>query len=65
MKNDKGERHMGQGEMANMPQNVVMKHYPNMGLGSREGLDDTIVGIDSQRKDSHSKMMKYHSKDMY
>jgi hypothetical protein len=65
MKNEKGMKHTGQGQMANMPQEVKMKHYPMGSDGAREGLDDTIVGIDSQRHDSHKKMMRNPSKSMY
>ena len=34
--------------MANMPQNVIMKHYPKVDLTMNESLDDTIYGVDQQ-----------------
>jgi len=36
---------------ANLPQDVVMKDYPELGYGQNELLDDTISGIDNQMKD--------------
>lgn len=62
---DKPSSDWGNGMFANMPQEVKMKPWPHMGLANDESLDDTIVGIDSQRKDSHAKMQRHHSKSMY
>jgi len=36
---------------ANLPQNVIMKKYPEIGYGQREMLDDTITGVDQQMND--------------
>lgn len=55
----------GHGNMANMPQEVVMKMYPKYGAGTDEHLDDTIVGIDGQVNDTKGKMRKNYSKSMY
>lgn len=37
-----------QSAQANLPQNVVMKNYPEIGYGMDEKLDDTIYGVDQQ-----------------
>jgi hypothetical protein len=45
--------------MANLPQNVIMKQYPQDRDYTPEGLDDTISGIDRQKGMDHSGMMKH------
>ena len=35
-------------QVANLPQNVMMKPYPRTGPYMPEGMDDTITGIDDQ-----------------
>jgi hypothetical protein len=37
--------------IANMPQTLVMRQYPNTVYNGFEGLNDTIRGIDKQMKD--------------
>jgi hypothetical protein len=40
---------------ANLPQNVIMKSYPEIVYGMRQQLDDTITGIDQQMNDDARK----------
>ena len=35
-------------QMANLPQNVIIKSYPEVNYPMGEGLDDTITSIDHQ-----------------
>lgn len=49
------------GSMANMPQNVVIKKYPNVYPNAPEGLNDTISGIDSQIKDDSKRKKPINS----
>ncbi len=65
LKDRKPKGASGNGQMANMPQEPVMKMYPKYGAGTDESIDDTIVGIDSQVHDSHKKIMRNRSKSMY
>jgi len=50
----------GQGEYANMPQDVVKELYPKVSMAS-DRLDDTITGIDSCMRNSEGKRSKYVS----
>lgn len=50
----------GSNEMANMPQQVVMKYWPKPEHASYD-LDDTINGVDNQMKDD----MREKKKGMY
>ena len=36
------------GKRANLPENVVMKDYPEYPCGGKEGYDDTMGGIDGK-----------------
>lgn len=45
---DAGMIHEDHSQIANLPQNVMMKPYPYTGPYLPEGLDDTIRGIDHQ-----------------
>jgi len=36
---------------ANLPQNVMIKKYPEVGYGQKELLNDTISGVDQQMND--------------
>ena len=45
--------------MANMPQNVIMRPYPQDRDYTPEGLDDTISGINRQKSMDHGEMMKH------
>lgn len=40
---------------ANMPQNVVMREYPQPGNYLPEDLDDTIAGIDRQMREDNNR----------
>ena len=42
-------------EIANLPQQVMIKHYPKSGAYMPEPLDDTIRGIDKQMDYDDSK----------
>jgi len=37
--------------IANLPQQVIYKKYPEMPYNMPEGLDDTMAGVDRQIKD--------------
>lgn len=50
----------GQGEMANMPQGVVMESYPKVRFAS-DNLDDTIKNIDHEVDHAESRRSKYVS----
>jgi len=45
---DAGYLHEDRREVANLPQNVIMRPYPKTGPWLPEGLNDTITGIDYQ-----------------
>ncbi len=42
-------------KIANMPQEVMFKQYPDAGPYMPDGLDDTIRGIDAQMKGDDAK----------
>ena len=45
---DAGMIHEDHSAIANLPQNVMIKKYPESGPYMPEGLDDTIAGVDRQ-----------------
>lgn len=45
---DAGMIHEDRSQIANLPQEVMMKPYPMTGPYMPEGLDDTIKGVDHQ-----------------
>jgi hypothetical protein len=45
-------------KIANMPQEVIMKPWPDGDGYLPEGLDDTIKGVDHQEAGDHSQMKK-------
>lgn len=45
---DAGMIHEDQSQIANLPQNVMIKPYPKNGPYMPDGLDDTIRGVDGQ-----------------
>jgi hypothetical protein len=45
---DAGMIHEDHSAIANLPQNVMIKKYPEAGPYMPEGLDDTIAGVDRQ-----------------
>lgn len=45
--------------MANMPQNVIMRAYPDPMEYTPENLDDTIRGIDRQKGMDYGKMKSH------
>lgn len=45
---DAGMIHEDYRAMANLPQEVIMRHYPPTGPYLPEGLDDSIRGVDGQ-----------------
>lgn len=49
---------------ANLPQNVIMKHYPKGSYGGMYNLNDTMRGIDKQMSDDgrEKKKMAYPEK---
>lgn len=51
--------------VANMPQNVIMKDWPQASYGEKSYLDDTIRGIDSQMFDDTSEMRKNKKNEKY
>lgn len=63
-----GSSHSGFGneknDFANMPQGVVMKHYPK-GNSTDKHLDDTITRIDSDSSHNHSQIKRHSPKSMW
>ncbi len=60
---DAGMIHEDHNAIANMPQEVMIKPYPNTGPYMPEGLDDTIRGIDHQMNYDDSQRRKtFHPK---
>lgn len=55
---DAGMIHEDHHAIANLPQEVMMKPWPDGGGYEPENLDDTIRGINEQKGADHSKMMK-------
>jgi len=55
---DAGMIHEDHSAIANLPQEVMMKPWPDAGGYEPEVLDDTIRGINKQKGADHSKMMK-------
>ena len=51
----------GDGEFANMPTEVKMKHYPKAAEYGPDMLDDTMGTVDKSNKMSHSQSRKYVS----
>ena len=51
--------------MANMPQNVIIKKYPESPGYSPETLNDSISGIDSQMGKDNAGKMKNRQKGKY
>lgn len=47
--------------IANLPQDLMIKFYPSAGLPAGEGLDDTITEIDRQIK-ADSRRNRSHTK---
>lgn len=45
---DMGMIHEDHSQVANLPQNVMMKSYPQVGPYEKEFMDDTIRGVDRQ-----------------
>lgn len=45
---DGGMLHEDRSAIANMPQNIIMRPYPDNGMYMPEELDDTIRGVDAQ-----------------
>lgn len=52
-------------QIANLPQEVIMKKYPNFKYGLDPQLDDSISGIDEQMYDDMSKMHKELGMEKY
>lgn len=70
-KNDVSERsseregkRMGQGDFANMPQNVIMKPYPK-NMSTDKHLDDSMGRLDSDAESNRKKIKKTMDKGMY
>jgi hypothetical protein len=61
---DGGMLHEDHSAMANMPQNIIMKHYPKSYGYMPEGLDDGISGVDGliekndRKRTEHNKPKK-------
>lgn len=55
---DAGMIHEDHNAIANLPQEVMIKPYPNTGPYMPEGLDDTIRGIDHQMNYDDSQRRK-------
>jgi hypothetical protein len=62
---DAGMIHEDHREIANLPQQVMMKPWPDAGGYEPEVLDDTIRGINEQKSADHSKMMKHFHPHKY
>ena len=45
-------------QIANLPQQVMMKEYPKVGYGGHYNLDDTVRGIDNQINDDTDEMKR-------
>ena len=56
---DAGMIHEDHNAVANLPQEVMMKMYPNADYGMPEELDDTIRGIDRQMDKDDSKRKEH------
>lgn len=52
-------------EIANLPQNVMIKAYPKTGPYLPEGLDDTIRGVDYQMDEDDGGRMKVEAPHKY
>lgn len=52
---DSGMIHEDHSQVANLPQEVMMKQYPRTGPYMPEMIDDTIRGIDRQMDEDDSK----------
>lgn len=62
---DAGMIHENHSEVANLPQEVMMKPYPKTGPWTPENIDDTIHGIDRQIDgDDSQKMKHFHPKKL-
>jgi len=55
----------GQGSYANMPQEEVMREYPVKGYGLEGKIDDTMVRIDGDSKDSNEMVKRQKHRSMY
>jgi hypothetical protein len=62
---DAGMIHEDHSAIANMPQGVIMRDWPKGGHGMREGLNDTISGIDRQMDEDDSKRNKHERPHKY
>jgi hypothetical protein len=56
---DAGMIHYNHSEIANLPQEVMIKPYPKTGPYLPEGLDDTIAGVDRQMDYDDSKRREH------
>ena len=56
---DGGMLYENHAEVANLPQNVIMKPWPRAEYGTPEGLDDTINGIDNQMRGDYMQEKKH------
>lgn len=60
---DAGMIHEDRNAIANLPQEVMIKHYPSSGAYMPEPLDDTIRGIDRQMDyDDSKRRAHFHPK---
>ena len=57
---DAGMIHEDRSQIANLPQEVMMKPYPKNGPYMPEGLDDTIRGVDHQMDYDDSKRRSHN-----
>jgi len=62
---DAGMIHEDHSAIANMPQGVMIKDWPKGNYGMREGLNDTITGIDRQMGEDDSKRNKHERPHKY
>lgn len=62
---DSGMIHEDHRAIANLPQEVMMKPWPDAGGYEPEVLDDTIRGINEQKGADHGKMMKHFKPHKY
>jgi hypothetical protein len=57
---DAGMIHEDMRQIANLPQEVMMKPYPTTGPDMPQGLDDTIRGVDRQMDYDNSKRQMHN-----